>query len=453
MTISSIRQTFQVNTATTRSAAGTKSATQKAEELRELWHLRLGHLNKADVLKILGLPSSLIQNDPEIGYCKVGIESKQEQRFIRKPVARTTQPFVLIHSDLCGPITPPSRSGKSYFIVYIDDYSRTAFTYFLHTKTATEIVSLFQEFLSRVEAMLPTFQFSSFRCDNARGEYDNSLMRGILRVSGISFEPSPPYSQHKNGVRERMIRSLATKARSILLDSQLELEFWAEAVSTAAYLHARSPSQTFNGMTPFEMLWQKKPVLDHLLHFGYAAYRLIPKEQRAGKFSSKSRECIMIGYVHSSTTIWKLWDRSRKSLVHSSDVIFHESTVLGAQVPTNSETDKRSGIFSSCFPDNPISDASYTLNDSDGDVAYELVPVPVEKHVEHASPTTSSLPKESLVVAPVPAKRRSLTPAATKRQNLRRSLRNLIAPPIVQATAALSTEVVSELLSYRDALE
>ena len=207
MTISSLRQTFQVNTATTRSAAGTKSATQKAEELLELWHLRLGHLNKADVLKILGLPSSLIRNDPEIGFCKVCIESKQEQRFIRKPVARTTQPFELIHSDLCGPITPPSHSGKRYFIVYIDDYSRTAFTYFLHTKTATEIVSVFQEFLSRVEAMLPTVKFSRFRCDNARGEYDNSLMRGILRVSGISFEPSPPYSQHKNGVSERMILS------------------------------------------------------------------------------------------------------------------------------------------------------------------------------------------------------------------------------------------------------
>ena len=89
----------------------------------------------------------------------------------------------------------------------------------------------------------------------------------------------------------------------MLLDSQLELEFWAEAVSTAAYLHARLPSQTLNGMTPFEMLWQKKPVLDHLRRFGCAAYRLIPKEQRAGKFSSKSRECIMIDYVHDSTTI------------------------------------------------------------------------------------------------------------------------------------------------------
>ena len=155
----------------------------------------------------------------------------------------------------------------------------------------------------------------------------------------------------------------------MLLDSQLELEFWAEAVSTAAYLHARSPSQTLNGITPFEMLWQKKPVLDHLRRFGCAAYWLIPKEPRAGMFSSKSQKCIMIGYVHSSNPIWKLWDRNRKSLVHSSDVIFHESTVLGTQVLNDSETDKRSEIFSLCFPDNSISDTSHTLNDSNGDMA------------------------------------------------------------------------------------
>jgi len=36
-----------------------------------------------------------------------------------------------------------------------------------------------------------------FRCDNGRGEYDNTLFRRILAGSGISYEPaSPPYTQH-----------------------------------------------------------------------------------------------------------------------------------------------------------------------------------------------------------------------------------------------------------------
>ena len=94
------------------------------------------------------------------------------------------------------------------------------------------------------------------------------------------------------------------------------------------------------------------------------------------------------------------------------------------------------------------------MNNSDGDVTYELVPVPAEEHFECTSSSTiSSSPKDSLAVAPVPTEHRSPSPATTRRQNLRRSLRNRIAPPIVLATAALSTEGVREPLSYRDALE
>jgi len=425
----------------------------KANELLRLWHIRLGHLNHADTLALLQLPGSLLGKDSNSELCKVCVESKQRRRFIRKPVPRTTRPFELIHSDLCGPITPPSHSGKRYFILYIDDYSRTAFAYFLHTKTANEIVSVFQEFLSRIEAMLPDVKFSRFRCDNARGEYDNSLMRGILRVSGISFEPSPPYSQHKNGVSEHMIRTIATKARSMLLDSQLELEFWAEAVSTAAYLHTRSPSRTLDGKTPYEMLWQKKPSLDHLRRFGCAAYRLIPKDQRSGKFASRSRECIMIGYVHSSTTIWKLWDRSRKSLVQASDVTFDESTVLGiTQAIEASAARKYAEIFSSCVSDDPISDVS--LEDINGDISYELVPV-----LTSSSSTSSSagvLPvatghesRATISTPPLPA---SEVSAAVRRQSLRRSLRNRIANLILQATMAEATRVVHRPVNYEDAL-
>ena len=108
-TISSLRPSFYVNAATTQSAIGHQNPTQKAKKVLELWHLRLGHLNKADVLKILGLPSSLMRNNLELGFCNVCIESKQEQKFIRKPVARTTQPFEPIHSDLCCPITLSSH--------------------------------------------------------------------------------------------------------------------------------------------------------------------------------------------------------------------------------------------------------------------------------------------------------------------------------------------------------
>ena len=81
------------------------------------------------------------------------------------------------------------------------------------------MTSRFQEFKLRVEKMFPQFPLCRLRCDNGKGEYDNRFFRGILRASGMSFEPSPPYSQHKNGVSERMIRTIVTKARTMMLDS------------------------------------------------------------------------------------------------------------------------------------------------------------------------------------------------------------------------------------------
>ena len=125
----------------------------------------------------------------------------------------------------------------------------------------------------------------------------------FFEFRGISSEPSPPYTQHKNGVSERMIRTLSTKARSMLLDARLEDVFWAEAVNTATYLHSRSPSSALNGRTPYEVLNSRKPELQHLRRFGSAAHKFIPLEQRNGKFSSRSRQCLMLGYVHDTTKI------------------------------------------------------------------------------------------------------------------------------------------------------
>jgi len=105
-----------------------------------------------------------------------------------------------------------------------------------------------------MEKVYPDWPIARFRCDNGRGEYDNRLFREILRVLGISFEPAPPYTQHKNGKSERMIQTLVTKAHSMLIDAKLPTAMWAEAISTAAYLHERSPSWPLLHKTPYEML-------------------------------------------------------------------------------------------------------------------------------------------------------------------------------------------------------
>jgi len=96
-------------------------------------------------------------------------------------------------------------SGRRYYILYIDDFSRYTWVCFLRSKSSSEVCTVFRDFKNLVELQLKHC-ITRFRCDNGKGEYDNKAFRSILTEHGITYEPSPPYTQHKNGVSERMIR-------------------------------------------------------------------------------------------------------------------------------------------------------------------------------------------------------------------------------------------------------
>lgn len=64
---------------------------------------------------------------------------------------RVDQILQLVHSNLCGAINPTSTSGKRYFILFIDDYSRKTWVYFLLEKS--EALNIFQRFKEKVEKM------------------------------------------------------------------------------------------------------------------------------------------------------------------------------------------------------------------------------------------------------------------------------------------------------------
>jgi len=138
--------------------------------------------------------------------CEICIQAKHERKIVRIPVQRTTTPFELVHSDTCGPFATKSVGGASHFIVFIDDYTRYSTVYFLENKRSDTCVSVFQHFQAKLDSW--GYDIKRFRCDNGRGEYDNKFFRSILAARGIRFEPAPPYTQHKNGVAERMIGTL-----------------------------------------------------------------------------------------------------------------------------------------------------------------------------------------------------------------------------------------------------
>jgi len=201
-----------------------------------MWHRRLVHLNHQDLRGLLETSGERITDsldvqpvadpdvepvaDPDIkpimdpmdvelmdtnprwetpGLCRTCVHVKQQQHIVRTKASRSSMPFALVHSDLCGPMKH-SIGGAQYYIIYIDDCTRYTEVYFLITKTAEEISAKFQHYQAWVETQ--GFHIKRFRSDNGSGEYNNSIFVGLLAEKGITFEPSPPYTEHKNGTAE-----------------------------------------------------------------------------------------------------------------------------------------------------------------------------------------------------------------------------------------------------------
>jgi len=231
------------------------------------------------------------------GLCETCIHTKQQQKVIRTKASRTSTPFELVHADLCRPIRH-SIEGAQYYIIYIDDCTRYTEVYFLITKTAEEISAKFRHYQSWVETQ--GYRIEQFRSDNGSGEYSNALFLALLGAKGIRFEPSPLYTQHKNGTAERMIRTLNTKARSMMWDANVPIKFWPEAIRTACYLHCRSPTSSLSGnRSLYEALYGTTTQIGYLRRFGCRGYKHIPPAQQSEKnFGNRLSVCIMHSYVY-----------------------------------------------------------------------------------------------------------------------------------------------------------
>jgi len=292
--------------------------------------------------------------------CTTCVRTKQQQHVIRTKPSRSSMPFAPVHLDLSGPMKH-SIGGAQYYIIYIDDCTRYTEVYFLITKTAEEISAKFQHYQAWVE--IQGFHIKRFQSNNGSGEYNNLIFLGLLGEKGITFEPSPPYTQHKNGMAEWMIRTLNEKVRSMILDANVAIIFWPEAIRTACYLHQRSPtSSLIDNQSPYEALYGTIPKIRHLRRFGCRVYKHIPPTQRTEKkFENRSSMCMMLGYVHNTTKIWRIWDFNSGTTgraVECSSVVFDKEE--------NAHTEKQTEAVE--FPDttDEVQDETHEMNDTHG---------------------------------------------------------------------------------------
>jgi hypothetical protein len=248
----------------------------------------------------------------------------KSQRIVSRDIpAYTTEPFQLVHTDTVGPVTPLAIGGFRFFLIMVDDFTRSRWIYLMHQNN--EALSLLKGFWALVSTQSGR-QIKDIRVDNGT-EYGD--IEGFSQEKGMKLEFSTPNTAHQNSVSERSNGLVCTKARAMLHAAGLPGRFWGKAVKTAVYLLNRT-IQGNKTRTPYELLsvaWGGHPMvpdLSHLQVFGSSAFLHTPEEKRmaSAKFEARTADGIVVGYEGDS--IYRI--STKKGLSLSSSVTFNETT-------------------------------------------------------------------------------------------------------------------------------
>jgi len=120
----------------------------------EIWHKRLGHVNKDYFAKMCNdnLVDGIRMTCFACDSCNLGKINRKPHRVITRNQSKS--PLELIHCDVCGPMPVSSLSGSRYMLVFVDDYSGLYFTYYMKYKS--EVFQKLIAFKVKYENLLNT---------------------------------------------------------------------------------------------------------------------------------------------------------------------------------------------------------------------------------------------------------------------------------------------------------
>nr|GEV64049.1 zinc finger, CCHC-type [Tanacetum cinerariifolium] len=228
--------------------------------------------------------------------------TKRNEQSNLKAKARSTSPLDLLYGDLCGPITPPTPSGKRYIFLLVDDYSRYMWVYFLNTKD--QAFDTFKEFKKSIENELRT-TLKMLRTDRG-GEFTSNEFTQYCKENGIAQQLTAPYSPQQNGVVKRRNRAIMSTTRCMMKATNMPQNFWAKTVRHAIYILNSVPTKALEDITPYEAIKQKKPNLEKLRIFGCIAYAKVPS-QHLTKLDDRSIKMDWKDYISEHTDDKSEW--------------------------------------------------------------------------------------------------------------------------------------------------
>jgi hypothetical protein len=209
-------------------------------------------------------------------YCKE-CEScgarKNPHVYGRAPLQQCTvsQPMEMMAMDVLGPL-PISSEGNKFILVVMDYFSKWPEVYALENQKAEVITKCLIDVFTRHGA--PKVLLS----DQGRN-FESNMVKELCAAFGIDKRRTSPYHPECDGMVERFNRALVDMLAMHVNDHHTDWDYWIPQV-VFAY---RSSIHSSTGVSPFEIVYGRKPTLPIDIQFGI-------KEETTGDFYGKLKQ-------------------------------------------------------------------------------------------------------------------------------------------------------------------
>lgn len=344
------------------------------------WHRRLGHQGNQHVEKILRKCGvDYVKDEVKCVSC---IKGKADRIPFPKRDKRAKSCGEYVHADLCGPMDVESLGGARYYLLIKDEFSHFRFLYTLKKKS--EAAEKIMDYVTMVERQQQV-TLKVLRTDNG-GEFVNKVLGDFLMKKGIIHQTTIPYTPQQNGCVERENRTVMNAVRTMLDDSGLGKELWAEAANMAVYLLNMTGTSAVASTTPYE-LWSGECSVrvDDMRAFGSRVYVHIAKEERK-KLDLKANECVYVGPGINKKG-FRCFDKNTRVVVTVRNVTFVEQEYVRVDIPSTS-TDVRAD-------DEPVKPKSSVRREKDNNLCDVTVSNIIEGRLRNRGESGFDLSEQS----------------------------------------------------------
>src|SRR6202789_757712 len=287
------------------------------------WHRILGHLNMESVKRLhdknMVVGMEIDTKSPESQQCAACVQSKQHvQPFPQISSTEIANIGDLTVTDVWGPARTTAIGGESYFITFTDGKSRHSTIYFMKKKD--EALAKFKLYKIFVETQTG-HKLKKLRADGGK-EYVGKQFQNFILESGMELEVTAAHSPSQNGIAERLNRTVVEHARAMIIQRNIPLFLWTEAINYANLVKNRSPTRVLEKqmITPYEAFWGKKPDLALLEEFRRPCW-VLRQDGKQSKLDPKSRQFLFTG-INNSTKGYRYYNPATRQIQTSRNVVF-----------------------------------------------------------------------------------------------------------------------------------